>query len=213
MRISKRTFDSLTFEGKLKIAFIGMSNVGKTKISKMLAAKGGFNRYEVDAAIGKKLALASITSVASWMGFPSSPTYSEREAEYIAYEAECTLEGVRDLAPHAVLDTTGSVIYLPDAVLKELKKQWLIVYIQSQESDVEEMFSVFMKEPKPVIWGGMFSQHPEESTEDALKRCYPELLKERMKRYKALADVTVNRFALYKAKTVEDILSVIKNAL
>lgn len=213
MKLSRKQFRDALQKNSLKIAFIGMSNVGKTKFSKLLAAQRGFHRYEVDAEIGKRLTFASITSVASWMGFPDSDMYPARESEYLNLEELCTREGVKRLSGNAVLDTTGSVIYLSDSVLKEFKKNWLIVYIRSNDRDIDDMFSVFMKEPKPVIWGGMFSVLPGENRNAALKRCYPELLRERMRMYEALADISVNRFSLYKAKRAQDILSVIEIAL
>jgi shikimate kinase len=197
---------------QLKIAFIGMSNTGKSKVTKVLN-KGGLYRFEVDAAIGNKLTLRSITSVAEWLGYPDAPNFTEREAQYVALEDEATKEAIENLRAPSILDTTGSVIYVRDATLKALKKDWLIVNFRVNEKDIDELFTVFKKNPKPVIWNGMFDQHPGESREEALERCYPLLLRERLKRYNALADVTINRFALYKAKTPDSILDVIESAL
>lgn len=189
-----------------------MSNSGKSKISKVLE-KGGFNRFEVDADIGTHLRLASITSVADWMGYPDGAHYTERVAQYLSLEEDATKKGMTTLHTPAALDTTGSVIYLSDATLKSLKNDWFIVNFRMQKKDVEEMFKIFIDAPKPVVWGDMFNQLPGESTQDSLKRCYPELLAVRVKKYESLADVNINRFALYKAKTADAVLDVIEQSL
>ena len=53
------------------------------------------------------------------------------------------------------------------------------------------MFNQYLKEPKPVIWNDVFSPKSGESNEEALKRCYPELIKQRTEMYYRYADVTL----------------------
>jgi shikimate kinase len=214
MKLRKADFERLLAENKLKIAFIGMSNVGKTRISKDMAKKGPFQRVEVDEMIGKRLTLASITSVATWLGFPYEPQYAPHESEYLALETEATEEAMSTpFTGNAVLDTTGSAVYLPGKTLARLKQEWLVISLKVQDADVEELFKSFIAHPKPVIWNGMFTMGPGEQPEQALERGYRALLKDRLQRYKQLADISIPRFALYKAKTADDILAVIKRYL
>src|SRR5437667_182657 len=74
----------------LRIALIGMSGAGKTFWTKRLAASG--HPYvscddQIERRLQSRLATggyAGINGVAAWMGWPDSPTYAEREAEYLA---------------------------------------------------------------------------------------------------------------------------------
>ena len=75
-----------------RIALVGMSGSGKTFWSRKLAA-AGWKAVSCDDLIEKRLAprlaaggYAGIHGVAAWMGWPDSPTYAEREAEYLAEE-------------------------------------------------------------------------------------------------------------------------------
>ena len=104
------------------MALVGMSGSGKTFWSRKLAACG-WTAVSCDDLIEKRLAprlaaggYAGINGVAAWMGWPDSPTYAQREAEYLAEEIAVldevsvrTRERIRDTP--MVLDTTGSVIY------------------------------------------------------------------------------------------------------
>lgn len=212
MKITRQKFREKSKDGTLKLAFIGMSNVGKTKISKQLEV-AGFNRIEVDKGIWTHLNLPSITAVAEWLGFPNTQTFTEREQMYLDAENVETIKAMDTLVHPSVLDTTGSAIYLPERTLQRLRDEWLVVYIATSEKDIHELFATFMKEPKPVLWQGQFTQEVGESVEKSLARCYPLLLKDRMQRYRRLAHVSVNRFAFYKAKNVDDILRIIEDAL
>ncbi|MEK9154248.1 MAG: hypothetical protein AAB798_02135 [Patescibacteria group bacterium] len=213
MKCTQKQFEEMRRNGTLRLAFIGMSNIGKSHISKHLATKMGFGRIEIDEAIGKHLSLQSISSVAEWLGYPDSATYAEREAQYLSYEAEETRRAMHELNAPSTLDTTGSVIYMPEELLRSLKENWLIINFSVNEKDVDELFRIFIAEPKPIIWSGMFRHDAGEQFDTALEKSYRSLLADRNKRYRELADVTVNRFAMYRAKTGNAILDVIGEAL
>jgi hypothetical protein len=53
------------------------------------------------------------------------------------------------------------------------------------------MFQQYIEQPKPVVWHDSFRKNPDESNEEALKRCYPELIEDRTERYYKYADVTL----------------------
>src|SRR5258708_21715306 len=108
-------------EKPLRLALIGMSGAGKTFWTKKLAA-AEYPAVSCDDRIEQKLAprlaaggYSGINGVAAWMGWPDSPTYAEREAQYLAEEVATldeTLGGLEpEPAPSFVLDTTGSAIY------------------------------------------------------------------------------------------------------
>src|SRR5215475_7699969 len=108
-----------SLHGPLRLALIGMSGAGKTFWSRQLAA-AGHPAISCDDKIEQRLAprLASgghsgINGVAAWMGWPDSPTYAERESEYLSAEIAVLEEVLNDLPrlpeKSLVLDTTGSV--------------------------------------------------------------------------------------------------------
>jgi hypothetical protein len=87
------------------------------------------------------------------------------------------------------------------------------VHIAVTHTDVDELFKNFIAHPKPVVWGGLYTQVPGEPQSKALERSYKILLSDRISRYKALADVSIPRFELYKAKTAEDVFKAIAKRL
>ncbi|MBX3249120.1 MAG: hypothetical protein KF901_18220 [Myxococcales bacterium] len=182
-------------ERERPLCLVGMSGAGKSHASRALAALG-FGWHDCDAAIAARLAdlvtpepgEAPVHALGRWMGMPWSAGFAEREARYLALEAEVTREAL-DAAQEGsqVVDTTGSVIYLDEALRQALRARCEVVYLRTPEADYERMLALYLAEPKPVVWGGLFAARPGESDEDALARCYAALLRERDARYLALA--------------------------
>src|SRR5499427_9300546 len=100
----------------LRLALVGMSGAGKTFWTRRIAETGVL-AISCDDRIEEKLAprlaaggFAGISGVAAWMGWPDSPTYAEREAQYLAEES-ATLDEIlsgleKNRAQSLVLDTT-----------------------------------------------------------------------------------------------------------
>ena len=191
------------------ISLIGMSNAGKSYWSKRFEQEQGFRRICCDDLIAQELEkqqpglnLSDMDALASWMGMPYEFGYKERETAYLAVE-ERVLEEVLANTPllfkegsgvvtsHVVIDTTGSVIYLPDALLDRLRRVSTIVHLSTPDERLTEMTKLFFSHPKPLVWDQVFSLRSDESHEAALRRCYPELLAWRRSQYEALADVTI----------------------
>lgn len=189
------------------LVLVGMSGVGKSFWARRLAEQRGFVRHDCDGEIGARL--SSIVQVAPgeepvhalgrWMGMPWTAGYAEREAHYLALEEavtrdalEASLTGER---PH-VIDTTGSVIYLPDPLIERLRTSGRVVYLRTPHERREAMLRRYLEEPKPVVWGAAFRAAPGEPPEDALPRCYASLLAWRDARYAALAHVVLDGAAL-----------------
>lgn len=199
--------------GTLRLAFIGMSNAGKSYRSRKLEQDCDFFRYEVDANIQKELGFSDMVEISGWLGYPTSDTYKERAAQYLEAEEVCTHLAHLDTAgKNLVFDTTGSVVYLNSKTRQWLHEDCLIVHIDVGEDSMQNLIDKYFEEPKPVVWGESFSQLEGESEDEALRRCYPELLKDRLVKYRELAHLNISHSALFDTSG-EETLGVIELAL
>ena len=189
------------------ISLIGMSGSGKSYWSEKLAWHG-FKRFCLDALITQKLAdklgpedLNPLT-LGEWMGFPFQDGYQEREELYLSSEKQLMAEILDWIDENAcagsqanvVLDTTGSVIYTGDNLLKRLKSLTTIVYFAVPAVIRAAMLRQYLSNPRPVLWRGFFNIEPGESVEEALFRSYNALLDSREIVYRQLADVEIDYF-------------------
>ena len=190
----------------LRLALVGMSGAGKTFWTKRLAGSG-FPAVSCDDQIEQKLAprlaaggYAGINGVAAWMGWPDSPTYAQRESQYLAEEIAsmdetlANLEKNRDLS--LVLDTTGSVIHIGNHLLMRLRRQMTVVYLAASREEQQLLIERYLGDPKPVLWRGAFQPKRGESPADTVARCYPSLIVARRQSYEALAHCTLEVAAL-----------------
>jgi len=185
----------------LRLALIGMSSSGKSHWAKNLAALG-CPTICCDDAIEARLApvlqsggYEGINGVAAWMGWPDTPTYAEREAEYLREEI-ATLDEVlstleKDPKRELVLDTTGSVICTGNHILHRLRRQMTVVYLAASHEETQLLIDRYLRDPKPVLWQGVFHPRPGETSRDTVVRCYPLLIAARRRSYEALAHLTV----------------------
>ena len=144
------------------MALIGMSGAGKTFWTKRLAASGRSSVCCDDGIEGRlrsRLAAgghAGIKGVAAWMGWPDSPTYAQREADYLAEEIgvldEVLTQLERDRARELILDTTGSVIYTGNNVLMRLRRHMTVVYLAASAQEQQLLIQRYLTDPKPVLW-------------------------------------------------------------
>jgi hypothetical protein len=185
----------------LRLALIGMSGAGKTFWSRKLAS-AGHAAISCDDKIEERLATrlaaggySGINGVAAWMGWPNSPTYAERESQYLSDEI-AVLEAVLDdlvLAPEKslVLDTTGSVIYAGNHLLLRLRKLMTVVHLAASPEEQQLLIERYLHDPKPVLWRGAFQPKPGETPRETVARCYPNLIAARRQSYMALAHGTI----------------------
>jgi shikimate kinase len=185
-----------------RLCLVGMSGVGKSFWAKRLAERG-FVRHDCDGDIGAQLS-ALVTPAAGeepvhalgrWMGMPWTDGYAAREARYLELEAQVTraaLDRARATDGPHVVDCTGSVIYLDDELLTQLKRACRVAYLRTPDARRDAMLRRYLQEPKPVVWGRSFVARAGETPEQALPRCYAELLSFRDERYRALADVVLD---------------------
>jgi shikimate kinase len=185
----------------LRLALIGMSGVGKTFWTKRLA-QAGHRTICCDDRIEQRLrsrlesgGYAGIHGVASWMGWPDRPTYAEREAEYLAEEIAALDEVLTDLerdpSTELVLDTTGSVIYTGNNLLRRLRRKMTIVYLVASAEEQQLLMERYLRDPKPVLWRGAFQAKKGETPGETVARCYPTLIAARRQSYEALAHCSV----------------------
>ncbi len=183
----------------MNVALIGMSGMGKSHHSAALAARG-FVHHDIDAEIAAHVpdlveALPGerpVETVGRWMGMPWMPGRAEREGQYLALEAKITRAAIEaaEEGDH-VIDTTGSVIYLEDALLDRLRERARVVYLRAPQDRVDAMLARYLREPKPVVWGAVWAPRQGESNDAALRRLYPQLLAWRATRYEALAHLSL----------------------
>lgn len=204
------------------ISLIGMSNCGKTFWSRKLEALG-FKRFSCDDYIEKRLEMvlknsgfSGISDVAKWMGQPYDKQYMETSKKYLELERESLdyilrypNSGLRYY--NIVIDTTGSIIYTGRNIMEELSQLTTIVYLDTPITVRGEMCQLYFQNPKPVIWGDSYKKTYGESAFKALKRCYPDLLEYRCKKYKEYAHITLDYFLLRKpGLTTDDFLRLLQ---
>jgi shikimate kinase len=190
----------------LRLALIGMSGAGKTFWTRRIA-ESGIPAITCDDRIEEKLAsrlaaggYSGINGVAAWMGWPDSPTYAEREAQYLSEEIAALDEVLNQLERNheesLVLDTTGSVIYTGNHLLHRLRKLMTVVYLAASDAEQQLLIERYLSDPKPVLWRGAFQAEPGEAPRDTVARCYPHLISARRQSYAAIAHTTLPVAAL-----------------
>jgi hypothetical protein len=185
-----------------------MSGSGKSYWSEKLSRQG-FKLFCLDALIAQKLSAelrredGSIPTLGEWMGFPFQDGYQRRENLYLSSEKQLmaeTLDWIDENVrtglheENVVLDTTGSVIYTGDDILKRLKSLTTVVNCTIPSVIREAMLKQYLSNPRPVLWRGLFSIGPGESIEEALFRSYNALLDSRQVIYHELADIEIDYF-------------------
>jgi hypothetical protein len=174
-----------------------MSGTGKSFWTKRLAQAGHASICcddRIEQRLRSRLEVSGYTGingVASWMGWPDSATYAEREAEYLAEEIavldEVLTELERDRSRELILDTTGSVIYTGNNLLLRLRKQMTVVYLAATADEQQLLIERYLNDPKPVLWRGAFQPKKDETARETVGRCYPTLIAARRQSYEALA--------------------------
>lgn len=211
--LTPEEFDAHLSNKTLRLAFVGMSNAGKSYRSRILNKENDFLWYQVDEEIQKALGFSDMSEISSWLGYPNKDSYEEREKNYLELENKFTSEAsMQTGGKNFVFDTTGSVGHLEETTISILKANCLVVNLEMDENNIGDMIEKFFKEPKPVCWAGNFSTQEDESQEDALRRSYPILLQKRLKKYRELAHISIPALEVRDA-TGEKTLAVIRSYL
>jgi shikimate kinase len=190
----------------MRLSLIGMAGSGKSYWSIRLA-EHGFRRFCCDDLIAAKLAPeltmpdGTTVKVGEWMGFPYRPQYKERESKYLSCEIEVLAEILdyldsceNNTDENIVVDTTGSVIYTGEEILKKLRQYTTVVYLSIPPEVQERLLKAYISKPHPMLWRDVFTKESNETPEEALARCYPELVFARQRLYEQYADVTLDYY-------------------
>lgn len=200
-------------ERKYNMAFLGMSGCGKTYWSKHLASKLNFNYVEFDEFIGKSKEMKCLIKdvpgkneaekMGNYFGMPWEIRFQSRENLYLSVERKCMSN---KFPAGTILDLTGSAIYHPRQ-MEEIAKNSLVIHFEANLKAQKKMLRIYVSEPKPVCWNGMFKKKSKESNKQALARCYSILLSHREKLYNKYADINLP----YDAhKNIKDIRQFVK---
>ncbi len=190
----------------MQLSLIGMAGSGKTYWSIKLAEQG-FKHFCCDDLIAKKLASELIrpdgttTEVGEWMGFPYESRYKECESRYLVYETGTVMEILnyienleKDSEMNIVIDTTGSIIYTGEEILRKLRHYTKVIYLLTPLELYDQMLKSYMDKPRAILWRDIFNKLPHETNESALARCYPRLLFSRQQLYERYADITIDYY-------------------
>ena len=134
------------------------------------------------------------------MGWPDQPAYREREKKYLECEIDSmgeALDEIQDLGEAgAILDTTGSVVYTGEEIFRRMQSLTTVVYLEASPAEENLLIARYLTDPKPVLWGDQFARRPGETTQDAIARCYPQLIARRKKMYERYAHRVVSTDSL-----------------
>ena len=214
MKLTRATFEDRYAKGTLRLAFVGMSNIGKSYTAMRLATHYDFDLIEVDKLIWEELGHSDMEAFAAWQGQPYSEGYAERETQSIALETKATQKAMRKSGRNQILDPPGSVIYTGKETLKTLRDNFYVVYIQASNEVLERLQIQYFKQPKPLIWKDHFVQNSGQSDKEAILSSYPNLLKARAKAYQDLADTHLSsEMILNTDVSIEAIYEALKPAI
>lgn len=219
---TREEFDARLLDESARLCLVGMSNCGKSHWSAQLKTQMGFALARVDDEIEKALGdeleglgYSGIDGLAEWMGYPTDERFARNQKIYLDLEERVTAAAaVMKQEGNYVLDTTGSVIYLSDETLENIRANFLVIHLEASDDMMDAMIAKYFQTPKPVVWGNSFNSHPTETVEEALRRCYPELLKERRKLYSQVAHIAVpGAFARRETTSLSDFTQYIRSRL
>jgi shikimate kinase len=204
----------------MRLSLIGMSGTGKSHWARKFA-EAGFEVIGCDDLIAERLNAQglligrSLAEVGQWLGFPDEAGYQERSEQYLAAEQAVMADITRRLAhspdpARCVIDTTGSLIYMPTEILNALRQTTRVVYLDIRPDVREAMLRRYLDQPPPVLWHGLFDQKPGETRQQAFERCYPRLLTERARLYRLACHVVIP-YARHHAPDgkVDDLLAMV----
>lgn len=190
----------------MRLSLIGMSGSGKSYWAEKLA-EHDFKCFYCDDLIAEKLVSelmqpdGTIMELGEWMGFPYDTGYKERESKYLSAEKAVLSEVLNHIERHGnhsgehfLIDSTGSVIYTGEKLLRKLRQNTTVVHLETPPEILEQMLTAYLSNRRPVLWRHLFSKAKNESNAGALARCYPKLLSEREHIYEQYADVSIDYY-------------------
>lgn len=210
----------------MRITLVGMSGSGKSYWSGKLK-KQNFKCFLCDDLIAERLfpdvpkRNSAIQILGEWMGYPFQPDYERRESVYLNAEIEVLAEILEYLritpnssTERVVIDSTGSVIYSGQSTLQKLRRFTTVVHLATPAEIQEDMLKIYLAQPRPVLWRGIFTKRLNETDEQAMARCYPILLSARERLYQQYAHVTIDYYRRTRSDFgVDELLAEVASAV
>ena len=196
MLLTPVEFTEKHFEDDVQIALVGMSNIGKSTLSRIIEEYANAHRTSIDAIIYERLGFNDNSKrrtkiLADWLGTPDEDAYHSRKKEYLNHEETALQEqNVRKAKGNKILDTTGSIVYVNPSVLSDMQKHYIVVHLALTDTIRESLIDIFTQQPKPVIWSSYILENSCQKGKNCIDY-YPELLEERESSYRALADISI----------------------
>ncbi len=188
----------------MHIALIGMSGIGKSYWSQRLQ-EVGFKYFGCDLIITRKLSqeidssLKTFDDLLQWFGLPIERDYELRASKYLSLESLTLQEIVTTLVSNRnlekkniVIDTSGSAIYAEPGIWDKFRQQVKVIHLGTPSEVQSIMFGEYLKNPRPLIWNGIFQHKPGEHLKTTYRRCYPVLLQQREKLYEKYSDKRID---------------------
>lgn len=199
------------------ITLIGMSGVGKSHLS-MMMAEWGWHHYSCDFEIGAKylanemprpVKADDITPIAEFIGKLGNVSIEEfkaRQKQYYDAEVKALEAVIQEAQNHEkfVNDSTGSLCeILDDDLLDRVGRASLFVYIKASDQEEKDILERAQDYPKPLFYPpklldawideyvSVFT-HGQESEIDAdefTRWVFPRLFETRLPKYQRLADM------------------------
>lgn len=145
-------FQDLKNSNQLTISMIGMSNIGKTHWSELLATRG-FDHVNCDDLVEAHLSellqglgyTGGIQDVARWLGMPYEDRYELNQVKFLEIEqlvmAELSVVN-RARKGNAIIDTTGSVVHISDETCTALLDNSFVIYLEAPKDHLASLRAV-----------------------------------------------------------------------
>lgn len=200
---------------------------------------------EVDKANdgGNKIVVEDISALSAYVGFLGrgglpldefkrrQKAYAEAEAKSLRVLKQVVTRAGAEGYSHVVHDSTGSFCEIQDNVLLDsVDESSLIIYLKASADEEKEILQRALDNPKPLLFSpekidfwieefmrakNLASSNDFEQKE-FLRWIVPQLLKNRLPKYQAIADkygVTIPAQKFIHVKTADDFLNVVREAL
>ncbi|MCI5059635.1 MAG: hypothetical protein MRY79_01030 [Alphaproteobacteria bacterium] len=225
------------------VTLMGMSGLGKTYLSNILA-RSGWLHYSCDVEIAGKMGISvetqDLSALSDYIGQVGDEAqgglpleeFKKRQKQY--YEAECAvLSELTNVIGNANLvnDSTGSFCEITDEdLIQKIADQSLIIYIQANEQEEREILKRATEYPKPLYYpADMLDEWLENymteqnladiddiAPNDFARWVFPKLFRTRLPKYEHIANkygVTIPSDKLRNVKNADEFLGVVERHL
>lgn len=212
------------FEKSNIISLFGTSGAGKSEFGLRLNSLN-YGMCSIDIQIEKAMEYLDIKGVSHWLGKPFDGRYKENEKFLLNLERNLSNEileiAIRNakIGAKSIIDFPGSVAYLDLALLKNLRDNSTIVYLQVDiKKNFNAIFERFRKDQdvKPFIYldpreSNSIITEEDFNNDEQLKEYYRNILEYRQSVYERWADITIPSDDLHNGKiTPEQVIGMVQ---